>query len=655
MGKRRRLHRLISRRPIAGCGRSWRRSLYFAAAGLVALGTPAPLYAQSTPFTSITGFGDSYADTGSAPGGAFRLLGFPCPAGPPTNPTCRFSGGTNFVDSLQSTYNLPPLTNYAIGGAQTGNTNVIPGLPGFSQEVAAFVASGRTFSSRDLIALSIGGNDQAQFTSADSLAQIEALAVTSAHNAVGGVEQLIALGAHNIAWVSPGNPFYFPAPFGDPALTFAQREEWARTYYQQLQQLLAPAARAGTRIFLFDFETLQARLVANPAQYGFASASSCQLVLGVPGCITASTAVQNSYFYWDTIHPTSAGFALIARYMSNQIDAPLTVAPQGDAVTAMASGFESSIFGRLDGYRSFAPYAVGSGAMNAMAADVPAKALWPAAAENRWSVYGEVNYAGGKFDGQPFASSYDYHSIGGTLGIEYRLDPELRLGLVFGYAQPNVNLAVQNAHYIIDAYQIGGYASYTRAHWFADGLIAYGRQAIATDRQGVIDVIRGSTHADTFTLAGKTGYLFDAGWLRVGPLAGLAYTNAQIAGYTETGDILLTNMVDPQRLQSLTASAGVQFRTPFTLGRGIYSPFVNLTAEHDFIGSGRTLVSTQVTTPLLPVLTAIDNRSQTYGKVAAGVAGMITDKVSATINVTTTFARADGNDFGVSGGVRIAF
>ena len=254
MGKHDRLHKYISQRPMAvdGGGLNWRGSLFSAAAAIVLLGTPAPLLAQSTPFTGITGFGDSYADTGSAPGGAFRLLGFPCPAGPPTNPTCRFSNGTNFVDSLQSTYNLPPLTNYAIGGARR-NTNVIPGLPGFAQEVATFVASGRTFGSRDLIALSIGGNDQAQFNSANSIAQIQALATTSANNAATGVQQLIARGAHNIAWVSPGNPFYFPAPFGDPALTPEQRAAWAHTYYQQVQQLLAPAARAGTRIFLFDY------------------------------------------------------------------------------------------------------------------------------------------------------------------------------------------------------------------------------------------------------------------------------------------------------------------------------------------------------------------------------------------------------------------
>jgi len=114
-------------------------------------------------------------------------------------------------------------------------------------------------------------------------------------------------------------------------------------------------------------------------------------------------------------------------------------------------------------------------------------------------------------------------------------------------------------------------------------------------------------------------------------------------------------VVNRQTLENLTGSAGVQFRTPFAIGNGLYSPFLNLTAEHDFLGSGRTLITTQVTTPLLPVLTPIDSRNRTYGKAAAGLAAVITDQVSATINIVSTFGRTGGNDYGVSGGVKVAF
>ena len=46
---------------------------------------------------------------------------------------------------------------------------------------------------------------------------------------------------------------------------------------------------------------------------------------------------------------------------------------------------------------------------------------------------------------------------------------------MFGYSQPDVKLAIQDARNRIDAFQFAGYSSYTDAHWFADGIVAYGR------------------------------------------------------------------------------------------------------------------------------------------------------------------------------------
>ena len=87
----------------------------------------------------------------------------------------------------------------------------------------------------------------------------------------------------------------------------------------------------------------------------------------------------------------------------------------------------------------------------------------------------------------------------------------------------------------------------------------------------------------------------------------------------------------------------------------LYSPFVNVTAEHDFIGDGRLITTTQSTALLLPILTATNNTNQTYGRVAAGVAGQLGGNVSGMINAFGTFARNDGNVYGVNGGIKVAF
>ena len=120
--------------------------------------TLAPAQAQ---FTAVYGFGDSYADTGAAPGGAFQMAGVQCIYAP----ICSFTDGITFVQALGTHYGLSGITNYAIGGARTDDTNTLTKeLPptanpvsGFSYELAQ--SADLRYASSDLIALSIGGND----------------------------------------------------------------------------------------------------------------------------------------------------------------------------------------------------------------------------------------------------------------------------------------------------------------------------------------------------------------------------------------------------------------------------------------------------------------------------------------------------------------
>ena len=663
--------------PAAGIGRPFcpersrpgRAGLCGAATVTVAAAAAlaASVFPAQAQFTSLTAFGDSYADTGAAPGGAFRILGtvrnipgvYPCVA---PLASCRFTGSTTFNDTLQSLYGLPGLTNYAIGGARTDNSNTIGPLStdfGFPYQLRQLALNGTRFDERDLVTLSIGGNDESYMTEGDSIATVNARATLAAHNAVyggiavdgfvtGGVQQLVAAGARNIAWLGAGNSKYFPQPPNGAALTTAQRDAWAATYLYETQVALRPLAQAGIRIFMFDFGILQERVAADPGRYGF-SATQCEagpigagVPLNVAGC-----------FYENSVHPTGAAMALVAAYMANQIDAPTTVMPQGGIATGVAATFADSVFDRLDAYRTFQAYGVGPAIAGtyAMATTAPVAV----APESRWSVYVDASYPSGSSDRQFYAAGADWHAVGGTLGVEVRLDPRVRLGAVFGYSEPEVDLDVQNAHNQIHAYQIAGYGSFTDVNWFADALLAYGRQDFSLDRTGVIDVVHGSTSADTFAVAAKGGYLVDVGPVRAGPIGGIAYTRAVIDAYTETGDSLLTMRVDQQSLDALTGSAGLQVRVPVLLSTGLYSPFLNVTAEHDFFGSGRTLTTTQVTAPLLPVLTPVPDGDRTYGKVAVGVAAVLTGNVNATVTAATTFARDGGNDVAVSGGIKVAF
>jgi hypothetical protein len=85
-------------------------------------------------------------------------------------------------------------------------------------------------------------------------------------------------------------------------------------------------------------------------------------------------------------------------------------------------------------------------------------------------------------------------------------------------------------------------------------------------------------------------------------------------------------------------------------------PYLNLTAEHDFLDGARTL-NTIALDPVaaIPVFTAVSNANETYGRVAAGIAGDIARNVRLSGDIQSTFARKSGNDFIVSGKVSYRF
>src|SRR3954466_2070461 len=127
--------------------------------------------ASAQQIQRIVAFGDSYADTGNA----FRL-GYANPQALAVYPTGRFSGGSNYIDTLSQILSAP-VENFAIGGAMGGTNNgtlcfdATYGAPlcgkGLQYEVDQFLNVGTqssvfpnastTFTRSDRLAIWIGG------------------------------------------------------------------------------------------------------------------------------------------------------------------------------------------------------------------------------------------------------------------------------------------------------------------------------------------------------------------------------------------------------------------------------------------------------------------------------------------------------------------
>jgi outer membrane lipase/esterase len=333
---------------------------------------------------------------------------------------------------------------------------------------------------------------------------------------------------------------------------------------------------------------------------------------------------------------------------------PLTLGTPGDVAQISAMGFGSTLFGRLDLFRQ--AYGIAPPVAYPVKAPPYTKAL-PRAAVNPWSFYLQAN--GGVSDRQATAVSEGFHldSVGGTIGVEYRLNPNAFIGAAFDYSNPKAHLFNNAGTTEANSYQFGLYGGWTDRNFFAQGLATVGFQDFRNTRPGMVDAITSSPDGSTFVIGGKTGYLFDIGPTQLGPIGGLTYAHAHVNGYTESGNSALTFKVGGQTEEALVGSFGVQLRAPFIVHGAIISPYLNLTAEEDFIGNGRLIQFNASSTPLIVSNLNIPNGAsrEVYGRVTAGVAAPVWNNVSLTANVSRSFARKAGDDFYGTGGLKVSF
>ncbi|PWG02595.1 autotransporter domain-containing protein [Sphingosinicella humi] len=592
----------------------------------------APATAQSVD--RIVAFGDSYADDGNL----FELIGIDPPF---VYPTGRFSGGTNFVDTMSTLLNAP-VDNFAIGGALTGTTNfgianvndnpaAPQGIPGFPTQIGAFLAGGGpaafprvdgTFATNDLVVVSIGGNDARFYQfNGGTVAGAPARAQVSVAEASAGLNALVDAGARNITFLA-GDVGRLPEVDGLPVAEVGSA--FATAFNTGIQAELADLAAEGVIVNYLDLNTIGDVVENNLAAFGLTSAGACP----APDCI-ADASLQSRYlFYVDRLHLTSAGFAIFGRYAVRQLEAPLHFQAQTDVGLHAAQTFGSTLLGRLDtsGVRS------GGG-------------------EDGLNLYVTGSFAGRDVAASRTNLAYDLDGAGVTLGAEYGMGPGAVVGAAVNYSMPKADFDRGLGSAKADAIQLGLYGGWAGAAAFVEGYAGYGWLDFENARAALIDEIEGETDGTALTAGAKAGYLLGLGGWRVGPVIGLQYARTELDGYTETGDPVLTLTVGDQEAEALVGSAGIEARGAWDVGGLAVRPYASLTAERDFEGDGRIVRYAGTASPTIVNSFVLPDRGDdTYGRITGGADIELVGSLSLQLTTATSFARKGGEElFGMLG------
>ena len=340
---------------IHGC-KTFRRALACASlTAIAAVSTPA----AAQQIDRIVVFGDSYADTGNA-----FALGYANPQALIVYPTGRFSGGSNYIDTLANILQVP-VEDYAIGGAFGGTNNgtlcydPVYGAPlcgkGLQYEIDQFLNVGpqstvfpdasTTLTRDDLVAISIGGNDARFYQQAGGSLANAATAGTAAAAATSvQLDRIEALGNPTISFLAL-NGAVAPEVANDPAAQQI-RGVFSTAYYSSIQTTLAGYAADGSIVHYLDGQLLLQNVVANPAAYGITKGLVCP-IFPDPTCLIDSSGYL---FYGDALHLTSGGFVILAEYVARQLAAPLTLQAPSDLGLATARQFGRTLSTRSDLY-----------------------------------------------------------------------------------------------------------------------------------------------------------------------------------------------------------------------------------------------------------------------------------------------------------------
>jgi phospholipase/lecithinase/hemolysin len=305
----------------------------------------------ASAYTKLFAFGDSLSDAGNL----FDLTGMP---GPPYVDG-HFSNGPTWVEDLSAGLGLgavkPSLsggTDFAFGGAVTGGALPID----LNNQVAAFETyaalahlTPATLNGA-LFTLDIGAND---IIAALSDPLTAAAAVTAAANsAAEEVKELHTDGARSFLFYKVPQLGLTPEikALGSAAQTLA--DTLAQSFNAALLSDVAPLEIGADPLKVFNLDTynLLGDIVAHPTLYGFSNVSDA--CIDTPACVSAVPAVQDTYLFWDGLHPTEGGHTLAAEL------AYALVAPEPSTWAMMLIGFAGLSFAywraRLAGTASIA-------------------------------------------------------------------------------------------------------------------------------------------------------------------------------------------------------------------------------------------------------------------------------------------------------------
>ncbi|RLU01886.1 autotransporter domain-containing protein [Ketobacter sp.] len=198
---------------------------------------------------------------------------------------------------------------------------------------------------------------------------------------------------------------------------------------------------------------------------------------------------------------------------------------------------------------------------------------------SRFGIFGTVHIDQVEHDASTLESGYESDSYGATVGLDYRLRPDLHVGAAFDVVTHEVDYDDKGGELDSDVYSLTGYMSWFRDALGVDLQLGYASGTIDTKRYITIpddQLVTGDTDSEQWNLSTQVQWTFARNAWTLSPFLRLDYITTQIDAYEERGNSAWLMGVGEQEMDQLSTSLGLEGTYVLSYSWGVWVPGFNL-------------------------------------------------------------------------------
>jgi uncharacterized protein YhjY with autotransporter beta-barrel domain len=243
------------------------------------------------------------------------------------------------------------------------------------------------------------------------------------------------------------------------------------------------------------------------------------------------------------------------------------------------------------------------------------------------------------------SSMFDYYTVSLSGGIDYRINPNLTLGIGGGYSNTSSNLTGGSSG-TGEEYSVGLYGVWTPyKHLYVEGVVDMGAVDLSNRRVSPVSssiIALGNRTGFDFSGSLTAGYDFITGAWLLNPYLRMSAVSVSLDAFQETGAAAANLSYSQETVEALLGTAGFRMGYYWIIDAGTLIPYVRAEYQHNYNGTNQATLVNFVTNPAAtPYSIAAPTIHSDVINLGGGIQATLTSGLSLSLEYLGTFGPSD--------------